>query len=117
MTRIQRIVTKQGHPVPKTAHSPKGPFPPELQGYDVDPRRPSGHGILGESTTFNHNPHNSAQPKIVSDYVPVDEILSPGLGATAQNNFTEPKVFKCNLCTALVFEHQIPDHRCEGIDG
>ena len=108
--RIQRIITKQGHAVPKTAHPPKGPFPPEVQGYDVDPRRPSGYGILGESSAFNH-PHHAAQPEIITEYIPADEEIP--LGATAQNNFEEPKLFKCKKCDDYVYEHQIPDHTCE----
>lgn len=84
--RIQRVITKQGHPVPQTAHNPKGPFPPEL----------------------------FKATEIVTDYIPFDDDMPQG--ATAQNNFTEPKLFKCKYCSEYVYEHQIPDHVCEGIE-
>lgn len=77
-------MTKQGHPVPKTAHSPKGPFPPEL----------------------------TKEPEIVTDYVPFDEDVP--IGGTAQNNFVEPKIFKCRLCNQFLYENKIPDHICGG---
>lgn len=84
--RIQRIPTKQGHKVPDTAHSPRGPFPAELY---------------------------SSQP-VVTDYVPV-ESGGPDLplGATAQNNF-KPNVrwFRCNDCDELVSEHELETHTC-----
>lgn len=81
--RIQRIETKQGHPVPKSAHAPRGPFPPELR----------------------------QRPQVIVDYVPEDEEIATG--ATAQNNYTEPKVFRCKLCLDYLYEHQIPDHQCK----
>lgn len=84
MRYIERVITKQGHPVPKSAHHPKGPFPPEL----------------------------FAKPEVISDYVPLDVEIP--VGGTAQNGFEEPKVFKCRFCQELVYEHKIPDHICEG---
>lgn len=44
--RIERIITKQGHPVPKTAYTARGPFPPELY----------------------------QRPEVIVDYVPEDYI-------------------------------------------
>ena len=82
--RVQRIATKQGHPVPKSAGYAKGPFPSEL----------------------------FQRPEVISDYVPFDQEMPNG--TTAQNGFTEPPVFKCRYCTELVYSHQIPDHICEG---
>lgn len=79
---IQRIETKQGHPVPKTAGPAKGPFPPELY----------------------------VQPHVITDYAP--EIEDIPAGGTAQNNFSPPKVFKCRDCDELVLEHEIPSHIC-----
>ena len=83
--RIERVITKQGHAVPKTAGYPKGPFPPELY----------------------------QRPEVITDYIPVDEDVPHG--GTAQNNFVEPKVFSCTFCNELVYEHKIVDHKCEGI--
>lgn len=85
--RIQRVITKQGHKVPKTSHAPRGPFPPEL---------------------FINAP-------IVTDYAPFDDDMP--IGATAQNGFTSPKMFRCNDCTVVVLEHEIPGHECEYTDG
>ena len=84
--RVQRIITKQGHPVPQTAHSPKGPFPPELM----------------------------REPEIITDYIPFDDDIP--IGGTVQNKFTEPKKFRCRYCGEIMYQHKIPDHVCEGID-
>jgi len=85
--RIQRIITKQGHPVPKTAGHAKGPFPPEL----------------------------FQRPEVVDDYIPADETTP---GATAQNNYKEPRAFKCKFCNEIMYEHKTMDHMCEGmVDG
>lgn len=86
---IERIQTKQGHPVPQSSQAARGPFPPEI----------------------------FMRPQVVHEYArPGDEILE---GATAQNNFKPPKVFKCRDCEALVMEYDIPTHVCEieGEDG
>lgn len=79
-------MTKQGHPVPKTAHNPKGPFPSELY----------------------------QNTEIITEYIPFDNDVP--IGATAQNDFKEPKLFRCKFCRRAVYEHQIPDHICEGIE-
>jgi len=83
--RVERIVTKQGHPVPKTAGYAKGPFPPELY----------------------------QRPEVVTDYEPFDQDMPEG--GTAQNNFKEPKVFRCSICEEYMYEHKTLDHICEGI--
>ena len=84
MRIVQRIITKQGHAVPSSSHAPRGPFPAELY----------------------------ASPEIITDYVPFDEEYEPG--ATAQNDFKSPKLFRCKECTVIVLEHEVPDHWCEG---
>lgn len=84
--RIQRIETKQGHPVPKSAHHPRGPFPPEML----------------------------KTPEVITEYQPLDDEIP--VGATAQNNYTEPKRFICKFCEEMVYQHQIPDHKCDGIN-
>ena len=80
---IERIPTKQGHPVPSSAQPAKGPFPPDI----------------------------FMRPEVVHDYYRPgqDDILD---GATAQNQFRPPKVFKCRNCEELVLEHDIPKHEC-----
>ena len=85
--RVERIATRQGHPVPATAHSPKGPFPPEL---------------------FASGP-------IISDYVPQGDNggESMPLGATAQNNFQPSRWFRCKLCAEHLRESEVMDHDCE----
>jgi hypothetical protein len=83
MRIVQRIITKQGHPVPSSSYAPRGPFPPEL----------------------------FIDPEIITDYVPFDEEYDRG--ATAQTDFKSPKLFRCKECTMIVLEHEVPDHRCE----
>jgi hypothetical protein len=82
--RIERVITKQGHPVPKTAGYAKGPFPPEIY----------------------------LPTEIIVDYEPLDQ--DTPVGATAQNNFVEPRQFRCKICTEIMFEHKTSDHVCEG---
>jgi len=84
--RIERIVTRQGHPVPETAHQPKGPFPPEL----------------------------FQAPEVVTDYVPqADGGVEVPVGGTAQNNFTAVKWFRCRVCKCVLPEQEVDDHYCE----
>jgi hypothetical protein len=84
--RIERIVTKQGHPVPETAHQPKGPFPPEL----------------------------FESQGVVSDYVPQpDGGVEVPFGATAQNNFQPSRWFRCKICAEHLREAEVTDHDCE----
>lgn len=84
--RIERIVTRQGHPVPETAHQPRGPFPPEL----------------------------FKSPEIISDYVPQpDGGVDVPVGGTAQNNFQPSRWFRCKLCAEHLREAEVMDHDCE----
>jgi len=86
MRIVQRIATKQGHPVPSTSHAPRGPFPPELY----------------------------ARPEIVTDYTPVDQVIP--IGGTAQNNFNPPRMFQCSYCNMLELEKDISNHICREDD-
>jgi hypothetical protein len=84
--RIERIVTRQGHPVPETAHQPKGPFPPEL---------------------FDDAP-------VVTNYVPQpDGGVEVPVGGTAQNNFVAVRWFRCRVCDDVLREQEVDDHYCE----
>jgi hypothetical protein len=84
--RIERIVTKQGHPVPETAHQPKGPFPPEL--FETAP--------------------------VVTDYLPQpDRGVDVPIGGTAQNNFSAMRWFRCRVCETVLREPEVNDHNCE----
>lgn len=86
---IQRIKAKQGHPVPKTAHSPKGPFPSELFG----------------------------QPESEESNTPYPDGEELPTGDTAQNDFRPVKWFKCKLCKDLIPEPQLGTHNCEVVHG
>lgn len=94
MSRIQRIQTFQGHPVPTTGGGARGPFPAELY---------------------------TSMP-VVEDYEQIsgnggEEIP---LGGTAQNNFrpptvkpaAEPKLFRCKVCEDIVTEFELETHVC-----
>lgn len=85
--KIEKIITKQGHPVPSTVMRPRGPFPPELL----------------------------AEPKIVYDYDRQSDNGGEELPieGTAQNDYREKKWYRCNLCESLVSEAQIETHICE----
>jgi len=85
--RIQRIITKQGHPVPKSAGPAKGPFPAELY----------------------------QRSEVITEYQSAEDDVPTG--ATAQNNFREPKSFKCRYCEEVMYEHKTFDHICEGMNG
>jgi hypothetical protein len=84
--RVERIQTKQVHPVPTTGGPAKGPFPPELF------RSPPVIEHY-ESRTGNGGP----------------EIPDEG---TAQNGFRAFKWFKCKLCETLVKEDELDSHKC-----
>jgi hypothetical protein len=84
--RIQRVITKQGHPVPKVAGNPKGPFPPELY----------------------------QKAELITEYYSVDD--ENPIGGTAQNNFTEPRLFKCRFCDEIMYEHKTGNHMCEELE-
>jgi len=82
--RIERVITKQGHAVPKTAGYAKGPFPPELY----------------------------QRPEVITDYIPADDDVP--VGGTAQNNFKEPRIIRCRFCEETMYEHKTTEHVCEG---
>lgn len=84
--RIERVITKQGHPVPKTAGYAKGPFPPELY----------------------------QKSELITEYESID--TENPVGGTAQNNFTEPRAFRCRICDEVMYEHKTADHVCEEIN-
>ncbi len=84
--RIERIITRQGHPVPETAHQPKGPFPPEL---------------------FESS-------EVVTDYIPQpDGGVDVPVGGTAQNNFKQIRWFRCKICNEHLREAEVMGHDCE----
>lgn len=83
--RVQRIATKQGHPVPEVATYAKGPFPQEL----------------------------FQRPKVVVDYEPYDGGSETAVGGTAQNNFTAVKYFKCRDCHEVMTERETHEHDCQ----
>lgn len=91
MSRIERIATKQGHPVPDKAGPTRGPFPAELF-------RSSPVITNYESKTGNGGP----------------EIPDEG---TAQNNYRPHRLFKCKLCADLVKEPDLKNHVCLSKEG
>jgi len=87
--RIERIATKQGHPVPEVATYPKGPFPQELfQRLDV-----------------------------IVDYESDDGGGETAIGGTAQNNFASIKYFKCKDCQEIMSERETYEHTCQVDNG
>lgn len=73
----------QGHAVPATGGYPRGPFPPEVMASSV----------------------------IIEDDNDPDVLYPPG--ATAQNDYTPTRMFRCNYCGASVAEHDTEHHACE----
>ena len=86
MRITRRVATKQGHPIPSNSHSPRGPFPAEI----------------------------FSEPEIITDYQSFDDDIP--VGATAQNNFRSPRLFRCNNCSMVVFEHEMPNHWCDDVE-
>jgi hypothetical protein len=94
MSRIERIATKQGHPIPRTGGGARGPFPAEL--YTSMPVVEHYEQISG-----NGGPE-----------IPV--------GGTAQNGFRDPnarvrretKYFRCRDCEGIVSEWELEEHEC-----
>ena len=84
--RVERIVTKQAHPVPDRVTQPKGPFPPEVL----------------------------AEPQILKDYLRQSDSGGEELPVegTAQNNFKATRWFRCNDCAMTVSEAQLETHTC-----
>jgi hypothetical protein len=87
--RVQRIATKQGHPVPEVATYAKGPFPQEL----------------------------FQRPDVIVDYEPYDGGSETAVGGTAQNNFTAVKYFKCKDCHEVMTERETHEHICQVDNG
>lgn len=94
MSRIERIQTFQGHPVPTTGGGLKGPFPPEL--YTSMPVIEDYEQISGNG----------------GEEIPI--------GGTAQNNYrphtpkpaVAPRLFRCRLCDDIVSEFELETHVC-----
>lgn len=87
MNRIERIQTKQGHPVPSRALPTQGPFPRDI---------------------FSH-------PPVSEDYEQISGNGGPEIpfGSTAQNNFKPFKWFRCTECNVKVKETDLNYHRCD----
>ena len=85
--RVTQIQTYQGHPVPNHVTAPRGPFPPEL----------------------------FRQPETVYDYEQAfaEDGSNFSMGATAQNNFTPLKWYRCYDCHERVREDELEQHACE----
>jgi hypothetical protein len=114
--KIIRVKAVQAHAVPKTVHNPRGPFPPEMQGYnpgyiDISDGIPSEL----ELDRYDEDSHPAAQPEIIYDYAPEANEDGSGfeLGATAQNDFKPEKYYRCKYCNFRVAEHEIEEHECE----
>ena len=87
--RVERIATKQGHPVPDVATSPKGPFPQEL----------------------------FQRPEVIVDYEENFAGGETAIGGTAQNNYTPIKFFKCKTCQEIMSERETHGHVCKVSNG
>lgn len=115
--KIIRVPAVQAHAVPKSAHAPRGPFPPEMRGFN--PRSvefdDNGSAELSDLDVWEDDAHPAAQPEIVTDYAPEQNEDGWGFepGATAQNNFKPEKRYRCRHCGTLVLENQIDYHECE----
>lgn len=85
--RVIRRPAFQGHPVPKTAGLPQGPFPAEVL----------------------------SPPVVTYDDTDPDNIYPPG--ATAQNNYRGVDLYRCKSCSATLTEDQLDGHDCESDHG
>jgi hypothetical protein len=86
--RIIRVQAVQAHPVPRRAYYPSDdPFSSEL----------------------------TAEPEIIYDYH--SESAEDGTdfipGATAQNNYTPVKYYRCKYCDERVADYALEQHICE----
>jgi hypothetical protein len=114
--KIIRVQAVQAHAVPKTAHAPRGPFPPELQGFNPKAGELDVNGAnLSELDEYEDDAHPAAQPEIITDYAPEQNEDGWGFepGATAQNNFRPERRYRCRHCRTLVLENQIDYHECD----
>lgn len=83
---VERVACEQGHYVPRSAHAPRGPFPPELMsqpGRSMDERGRPG----------------------TEDRFPI--------GATAQNEYLGVVLYRCRNCEAVVRDDEIELHTCD----
>ena len=104
--RIERIVTKQAHPVPKQAYSPT------RRGNGSDHRADNLDSGFSRGGIAPLDFDILQQPKVVVDYVPQPdggEVEMP-LGSTSQNNFQEVNWYRCNVCDVVAPEATISDH-------
>ena len=106
----------QVHAVPSSVQEPRGPFPPELRGFNpgyigLDP---DGTDLSGMEW-YEDDANIAAQPEIVVDYQPEEGYGNTDFpdGATAQNNFRPVKYYRCKDCLARVSEHDLDAHDCE----
>lgn len=85
--KITRVKAVQAHPVPSRVHEPRGPFPDHI--FD--------------------------EPEIVSDYTSEDDEAGINFepGATAQNNYSPVKYYRCKACHARVASNDLELHACE----
>lgn len=117
--RITRVQAVQAHYVPKQAHAPRGPFPPEMQGFNPRSVEFDGMGALAAANiedleVWEDDANPAAQPEIITEYQPENAEDGAGFepGATAQNNFRPERRFRCRHCHAVVMEFDLDDHEC-----
>ena len=84
--RIIRKPAYQGHAVPQTAMSPRGPFPAEV--------------LAGPVVTYDEDPSDETLPQ----------------GATAQNDYRGIRYLRCTGCGEIVREDDADSHQCEERD-
>lgn len=114
--RIIRVQAVQAHAVPKSVTQPRGPFPPEMQGYNPGYASLSAEGADFSSMEYYEDDASpAAQPEIITDYMSEDDEGHSSLpdGATAQNNYRAPKYYRCKTCYARLEEQELDDHDCE----
>ena len=114
--KIIRVKAVQAHAVPKNVHNPRGPFPPEMQGFNPGYTELGDNGFdLSTTERYDEDAHPAAQPEVVYDYEPEASEDGTGfeLGATAQNDFKPEKRYRCKYCNIRVLEHELEDHECE----
>lgn len=115
--RVYHVKAVQAHYVPKSAHAPRGPFPPEMQGYNPGyaPMDDDGTFDLPSADRYEEQASQAAQPDIVYDYAPEDAEDGEGFapGATAQNNFSPAVIYRCRYCQARVSAEEREFHDCD----
>lgn len=114
--KVTRVKAVQAHAVPKTVHAPRGPFPPEMQGFNPRYMELSVDGAdYSTIEVDDEDAHPAAQPEIVTDYMPEQNADGYGFepGATAQNNFRPEKYYRCRHCDFRLQAHELDDHECD----